>query len=39
MPTDGTLTSGDLIGAVGVVITPVPVGGYGEVRLASPVSR
>lgn len=34
MPTDATLTSGDLIGAVGVVITPVPVGGYGEVRLA-----
>jgi membrane protein implicated in regulation of membrane protease activity len=34
MPTDGTLTSGDLIGAVGVVITPVPDGGYGEVRLA-----
>jgi membrane protein implicated in regulation of membrane protease activity len=34
MPTDGTLTSHDLIGATGVVITPVPVGGYGEVRLA-----
>lgn len=34
MPTDGTLTSGDLIGAVGLVITPVPEGGYGEVRLA-----
>jgi hypothetical protein len=34
MPTDATLTSGDLIGTVGVVITPVPVGGYGEVRLA-----
>jgi membrane protein implicated in regulation of membrane protease activity len=32
--TDGTLTSDDLIGASGVVITPVPVGGYGEVRLA-----
>jgi membrane protein implicated in regulation of membrane protease activity len=32
--TDGTLTSNDLIGAMGVVITPVPVGGYGEVRLA-----
>lgn len=34
MPTDATLTSADLIGAVGLVITPVPVGGYGEVRLA-----
>ena len=34
MSTDATLTSGDLIGAMGVVITPVPVGGYGEVRLA-----
>ncbi len=32
--TDGTLTSNDLIGSMGVVITPVPVGGYGEVRLA-----
>jgi membrane protein implicated in regulation of membrane protease activity len=34
MSTDATLSSGDLIGAMGVVITPVPVGGYGEVRLA-----
>jgi len=34
MSTDATLTSGDLIGAMGVVITPVPLGGYGEVRLA-----
>ena len=34
IPTDGTLTSNDLIGAMGVVITPVPVGGFGEVRLA-----
>jgi membrane protein implicated in regulation of membrane protease activity len=34
MPTDATLTSNDLIGTIGVVITPVPVGGYGEVRLA-----
>lgn len=34
MPTDGTLTSNDLIGAMGVVIIQVPVGGYGEVRLA-----
>jgi membrane protein implicated in regulation of membrane protease activity len=34
MATDGTLSSGDLIGTTGVVITPVPAGGYGEVRLA-----
>jgi len=34
MSTDATLTSNDLIGAMGVVITPVPAGGYGEVRLA-----
>jgi membrane protein implicated in regulation of membrane protease activity len=32
--TDATLTSADLIGTMGVVITPVPVGGYGEVRVA-----
>jgi membrane protein implicated in regulation of membrane protease activity len=32
--TDGTLTSNDLVGASGVVITPVPLDGYGEVRLA-----
>ena len=34
MPTDSTLTSRDLIGAMGVVISAVPVGGYGEVRLS-----
>ena len=34
MATDGTLSSSDLLGTSGVVITPVPVGGYGEVRLA-----
>jgi hypothetical protein len=34
MPTDATLTSGDLIGATGVVITPIRAGGYGEVSLA-----
>jgi membrane protein implicated in regulation of membrane protease activity len=34
MSTDATLTSNDLLGTVGVVITPVPIGGYGEVRLA-----
>lgn len=33
MPTDATLTSADLVGATGVVITPVPAQGYGEVRL------
>jgi membrane protein implicated in regulation of membrane protease activity len=32
--TDATLTSGDLVGALGVVISPVSVGAYGEVRLA-----
>jgi membrane protein implicated in regulation of membrane protease activity len=32
--TDATLSSDDLIGTSGVVITPVPSGGYGEVRLA-----
>jgi membrane protein implicated in regulation of membrane protease activity len=34
MSTDATLSSNDLVGTVGVVITPVPVGGYGEVRLS-----
>ena len=34
MSTDATLTSGDLLGAPGVVISPVPAGGLGEVRLA-----
>ena len=34
MATDATLTSADLVGASGVVITPVPERGYGEVRLA-----
>jgi membrane protein implicated in regulation of membrane protease activity len=33
MPTDGTLSSGDLVGATGVVISPVPADGFGEVRL------
>jgi membrane protein implicated in regulation of membrane protease activity len=33
MATDATPTSADLIGALGVVITPPPAGGYGEVRL------
>jgi membrane protein implicated in regulation of membrane protease activity len=34
MATDSTLTSNDLVGAAGVIITPVPADGYGEVRLA-----
>jgi membrane protein implicated in regulation of membrane protease activity len=34
MPTDRTLVASDLIGVSGVVVTPVPAGGYGEVRLA-----
>jgi membrane protein implicated in regulation of membrane protease activity len=34
MTTDGTLSSSDLIGATGVVISPVPADGYGAVRLA-----
>lgn len=33
MPTDATPTSADLIGATGVIISAVPAGGYGEVRL------
>lgn len=31
--TDATLTSADLVGAVGVIVTPVVVGGYGEAQL------
>lgn len=34
MPTDATLTSIDLIGSCGVIISDVPAGGYGAVRLA-----
>jgi membrane protein implicated in regulation of membrane protease activity len=33
MPTDATLLSEDVLGASGVVVTPVPAEGYGEVRL------
>ncbi|GAA4210731.1 hypothetical protein GCM10022220_31020 [Actinocatenispora rupis] len=33
MPTDATLSSADLIGVTGVVITPIRTGGYGEVSL------
>lgn len=34
MNTDRTLGQGDVIGSLGVVITPIPVDGYGEVRLS-----
>jgi membrane protein implicated in regulation of membrane protease activity len=34
MATDATPSSDDLVGTTGVVVTPVPVDGYGEVRLA-----
>jgi membrane-bound ClpP family serine protease len=33
MRTDPTPTRQDLVGCLGVVITPIPAGGYGEVRL------
>lgn len=33
MPTDATPASTDLLGASGVVVTPVPTSGYGEVRV------
>ncbi|WP_134325053.1 hypothetical protein [Cumulibacter soli] len=33
MRTDRTLTEDDLAGALGVVITPIPAAGYGEVRI------
>ncbi|WBB65794.1 hypothetical protein [Micromonospora sp. WMMD812] len=33
MRTDPTPTRDDLVGALGLVVTPVPVGGYGEVRV------
>ncbi|MGH3736973.1 MAG: hypothetical protein ACRDT6_15380 [Micromonosporaceae bacterium] len=33
MRTDATLTRDDLIGSSGVVLTAIPEGGYGEVRL------
>ncbi|HEY2674981.1 MAG TPA: hypothetical protein VGJ07_32015 [Rugosimonospora sp.] len=34
MSTDATLSSGHLLGASGIVISPVPSDGYGEVRLS-----
>ncbi|HZG92044.1 MAG TPA: hypothetical protein VEZ42_17675 [Pseudonocardia sp.] len=33
MPTDDTPRRSDLVGNVGVVVTPIPVAGYGEVRV------
>jgi membrane protein implicated in regulation of membrane protease activity len=33
MRTDATPTRDDLVGALGLVVTPVPVDGYGEVRV------
>lgn len=33
MPTDVTPTVTDLMGARGVVVTPIPAGGFGEVRV------
>jgi membrane protein implicated in regulation of membrane protease activity len=35
MPTDATPTSSDLLGAIGAVVTDIPAGGLGEVRLSS----
>ena len=33
MRTDATPTRDDLVGALGVVVTPIPASGYGEVRV------
>jgi hypothetical protein len=33
MRTDATPTRGDLVGSLGVVVTPIPGAGYGEVRV------
>jgi membrane protein implicated in regulation of membrane protease activity len=33
MRTDATPTRQDLVGALGVVVTPIPTAGYGEVRV------
>jgi membrane protein implicated in regulation of membrane protease activity len=33
MRTDATPTRADLVGTRGVVVTPIPAGGYGEVRV------
>jgi len=34
MRTDGTPTRTDLVGRLGVIVTPIPVRGYGEVRIS-----
>lgn len=34
MPTDATLTRADLLGSMGIVVSAIPTGGFGEVRLA-----
>jgi membrane protein implicated in regulation of membrane protease activity len=34
MRTDGTPTRSDLIGRLGVIVTPIPAQGYGEVRVS-----
>ena len=33
MPTDATPTRSSLVGSLGVVVTPIPTDGYGEVRI------
>jgi hypothetical protein len=33
MPTDATPTASDFVGAKGVVVSQIPAGGYGEVRV------
>ncbi|MEV7228425.1 hypothetical protein AB0M79_15580 [Polymorphospora sp. NPDC051019] len=33
MRTDATPTRDDLVGSLGIVVTPIPAGGYGEVRV------
>ncbi|WP_460494189.1 hypothetical protein [Dactylosporangium cerinum] len=39
MRTDGTPTQRDMIGTTGVVVTPITVNGFGEVRISSAGSR
>ena len=34
MRTDGTPTRSDLVGRLGVIVTPIPAQGYGEVRVS-----
>lgn len=33
MPTDATPTASDFVGAKGIVVSQIPAGGYGEVRV------